>query len=228
MPRHPRWPGHTFLGRLEEAVAAEAVGLGSPRRFDSAEHLLQEGETSDHVLLVLGGMVKVLGGSSSGDVLLALRVAGDVIGELAGLGNTVRIATVVACHVVVTRRISITAWEAFLQRNPPARTALAGVLADRLATATRRQVELSGDRPAVRVVRILAELTSAYGRPDGRGLRIDVALTQAELAGAAGCSEALLREILKELREASVLATGYRRYVILDPAELTRRAAPVG
>jgi CRP/FNR family transcriptional regulator, cyclic AMP receptor protein len=223
-PNIPSWPAHTFLGQLDEGVTTAAVRLGSPCRFPAQEFLLREGERGDHVLLLLSGLVKVLGEAGSRDVLLALRVAGDVVGELAALNGRARIATVVACHVVHARRVAAPVWASFLEDNPPARVALVRVLGDRLRTATQRQVDLSGRRPPVRVARILADLARVHGRPTDHGVEIALALTQPELAGAAGCSEALLRQILKDLRDADIVATAYRRFVILNPDGLARRA----
>jgi CRP-like cAMP-binding protein len=220
----PHWPAHTFLGRLDAPAAEEAVCLGRTRRYRAADRLLREGEPGDEVLLLLSGMVKVLGSSGTGDVLVALRVAGDIVGELAVLNGQARSATVVACHSVYARRIARVDWEAFLRRSPSANVALARVLGDRLSLATRRQIDLSGYRAPVRVARILLDLARSYGRRTDAGVEIALAFTQPELAGAAGCSEALLRRVLKELREDNILATAYRRYTVLDPLRLARQA----
>ncbi|WP_239336250.1 Crp/Fnr family transcriptional regulator [Frankia sp. CiP3] len=218
------WPLYTFLGHLPAPIAEQATRLGSPCRFTTQEYLLREGERSDDVFLLLRGIIKVIGRSDDRDVLISLRVGGDVVGDLAALSGQQRIATVMACHDVETRRLSAMTWRSLLRDQPEAQAAYTRMLGDRLCAATRRQVDLAGCRPLVRVARILAELGQLYGRRTPLGLEIDVALTQPELAAAAACSESTLRTILRELREARILSTEYRRLVILDPAELNRLA----
>ncbi len=166
----------------------------------------------------------MIGRSEDRDVLISLRVGGDVVGDLAALSGRQRVATVMACHDIEARRMSAKSWQLFLRDRPEAQAAYTRMLGDRLCAATRRQVDLAGCRPPVRVARILAELCHLYGTRTPLGMEIDVALTQLELAAAAACSESTLRTILRELREARVLSTEYRRLVVLDPAGLDRLA----
>ncbi|MEX5635271.1 Crp/Fnr family transcriptional regulator [Parafrankia sp. FMc2] len=218
------WPPRTFLGRLTGPAAEEAVRLGWLCSFISGEYLLRDSEPTDHVLLLLDGVVKVFGVSGDRDVLIGLRVGGDVVGDLAALDGQRRAATIVAGSQVAARRMPAADWRGFLDRMLGAREAYTRLLADRLRAAVQRQVDLGGCRLPVRVARILTELGRRHGVRTETGLEIDMAITQPDLASAAGCSESALRTVLGRLRRAGVLSTEYRRLVILDPEGLRRLA----
>src|ERR1700761_7655367 len=76
---------------------AHLLAVGSERRFKRGETLLRQGDPGTHVLALLAGRVKIIRNSPDGDVLvLAIRGAGEVLGEMAVLGLAGRSATVIA------------------------------------------------------------------------------------------------------------------------------------
>src|SRR4051794_1876437 len=90
-----RWLPDTLFGMVGPEVVSTLVDLGTPRAFRSGERLLAQGEDSSHVVLILAGIVKVTALTGNGrTVLLAIRVAGDAVGELAATDREPRTATV--------------------------------------------------------------------------------------------------------------------------------------
>jgi CRP-like cAMP-binding protein len=63
---------------------------------------------------------------------------------------------------------------------------------------------------------VLTYLMEAYGRRCPEGTRIDVPLSQPELASLIGASEPSLHRALAELRTREVIGTRYRRLVVRD------------
>lgn len=198
--------------------------LGSRVHFADQAYLLHEGDRTDHVFVLLSGLVKVVGEMGDREVLISLRVAGDVVGELGAMTGEPRVAAVMACGEVSARRISGDTWRAFLADHQDASMATNQLLCDRLVAATRRQLDLAGRQSRVRVARVLLELGREFGQRSPQGLEIAVGISQAELASAAGCSESTLRDLIKDFRSAGVLITGYRRYVLVDEKTLLAAA----
>ncbi|URN12753.1 Crp/Fnr family transcriptional regulator [Streptomyces radiopugnans] len=134
--------------------------------------------------------MKVVASSESGyDMLLAVRVAGDLVGEMAAFEERPRSGTVVACGDVTARILQVRALEDFLSRHPDAMRAVLHMLCARLRWANRRRIDFQAYDSLTRLARVLAELCQAYAQPapDGDGKRCDlgVTLTQRELASLA-------------------------------------------
>ena len=89
-----------------------------------------------------------------------------------------------------------------------------------LRRATQHRVFLSGAPVGVRLALVLNHLVETYGRRCAEGVRIDVPLSQPELASLIGASEPSLHRALTELRARHVIGTRYRRLVVHDVAAL--------
>jgi CRP-like cAMP-binding protein len=72
----------------------------------------------------------------------------------------------------------------------------------------------------VRLARVLDHLVESYATPCPEGLRIDVPLSQPELAALIGAAEPSLHRALAVLRGRGVLVTRYRRQIVRDRALL--------
>src|ERR1700759_5189715 len=76
---------------------ARLLEAGFERRHEPGQVLIRQGDPGAYVLALLAGRVKVVWTSADGDdVVLAIRAAGDIIGEMAILGVADRSATAIA------------------------------------------------------------------------------------------------------------------------------------
>jgi CRP-like cAMP-binding protein len=221
-----RWPESTVLGRLAEPLREGLLRLGTFREYPGDKVIFREGDPSTFVVLLLNGWVKVTAASGGGVALLAVRQGGDIVGELAGLDSLPRSATVTTAGTVLAKVIGSNELVAFLDREPEAWHAVSRAIAAKLRWATRRRADFSGCPVTMRLARVIIELERAYGAagPGGDGRTVGIALTQSELAALVGAAEPTVRKILRELRHAGVLDTGYRSLVIRDMAALRRAA----
>ncbi|GAA2641343.1 Crp/Fnr family transcriptional regulator [Dactylosporangium fulvum] len=213
----PRWPQAGLLGELRDDDRAAFLALGTVRRHVRGTTLIHEGAGGTDVHLLLKGCVKVLGDTSTGHTtLLAVRVPGDVVGELAALDGRPRSATVVAAVDTVTRVIDAGTLTAFITARPSVNAVLQRSITTKLRQATRFRVDLGGAPVLIRLARVLYQLSLGYGRAHPDGLLVDVPLSQPEIAALAGASEPSVQRALAELRRTAVVRTGYRRIVVRD------------
>jgi len=170
------------------------------------------------------GRVKVSSLTIDGEErLLALRSAGDLLGEMATLTGRTRTATVTAIDDVRAVVVPAEAFEHLWRTEPVISKALVRSLVHRVEEADRARMDLMDEAPA-RVRRLLADLAERFSEPDpSEGVRIDVALTQEELASLAFASRGVVATVLRELREQGIVRTGRRELVITDPGALGRR-----
>jgi CRP-like cAMP-binding protein len=219
------WPLRSLLGAVPSQARQELLGLGVRTRFEAGEVLLREGDHSRHVLVLLSGFAKVTARTENGEEsLLAVRVGGDILGEMAAMDGAPRSATVTACGTVDARLLRPDVLRALLVRRPEVHLALTAIVADRLRWANRRRLDFLGYPVKVRLARLMVELATSYGRPTWRGIELGCRLTQPELAALTGAAETTIHKGLRELRKEGLLETGYGSAVIRDLAGLRRVA----
>ncbi len=86
-----RWPRSTLLGSLAAASRDRLLQAGTFRQYQAGRQLMHEGDPSAFVIVLLQGIIKATRQTSDGkEVLLAVRVGGDVVGEIAALDNRPR------------------------------------------------------------------------------------------------------------------------------------------
>ncbi|MCO1594874.1 Crp/Fnr family transcriptional regulator [Micromonospora sp. RHAY321] len=213
----PSWLPGTFLGRLERTARDRLLAAAVRRSVRESQVVLREGVLESHVVVLDDALAKVTVAMADGrQALLAIRMSGDIVGEISALNGTPRTATVTTCRPSIVRIIHRNEFRAFLRGNPDAAMEVAGIVADRLRWANRRRVDFASYPVKVRLARVLWEIATAYGRRDPRGLVINVRLTQGELATLCGAAEISLQKALGNLRAAGIIATGYREIVVRD------------
>ena len=96
--RHAEWPHTSFLAELDEPVLRDFISTGEFVRFSKGDVLLSESVAAPDAFLLLDACVKVTAQLDAGrQALLAIRVGGDIVGEIAIMDGGDRTATVIAC-----------------------------------------------------------------------------------------------------------------------------------
>jgi CRP-like cAMP-binding protein len=178
------------------------------------------------VFLLSQGRVKVSSATTDGrDVVLAICVPGEILGELSAVDGSPRSATATAIEAVEARVVDGAAFRAFLASSAPAATALLVAVCGRLRLSDRRSVEFVAMDSVGRVAGRLVELAEQFGvtGPDGR-VRIDVPITQDELAGWTGSSREAVSKALRTLRDRGWISTGRRTITVLSLTGLRSRS----
>lgn len=212
-----------YLALLAEPERAALGALGHWRTYRRGERLFLEGDPSDAVFVVAEGRARVYGVTPDGhEVTLSVRGPGDLIGEMGALepGGR-RSASVVALDPLRCRVLSATELHRFLEGHPHAALALLQLVIGRLRNADRRRAEFGSYDTTRRLARMLLEAaTDAGGRtvtgePAG-SVRLDLSLSQQELAGLVGASRESVARALAELRRRGLVSTGRRTITIDD------------
>jgi CRP-like cAMP-binding protein len=188
--------------------------------------LIREGDVTTVVYLLVAGPVKVTGATDGGDALLAVRVGGDLVGELSALDGRPRLATVTTAGPVTAQVIARADFLGLLGRDPELALAVTRGVTDKLRTATSRRIEFTACDVNTRLARVLLDLAERYGEQTSAGRTIGCPLTQTELATLAGAAEPTVQRVLRQLRADGIVATGYRGTTVLDMGALRKRAFP--
>lgn len=186
-------------------------------RWAAGDILLQLGDTSDYVLWIRHGQVKVWTVSARGtEAVLGIRGAGELIGEFAAIDGQPRWAMVTALGPVRGSVVSSATFQNYLRARPSAAFELLTRVVARVREADQHRIDFSSYDVGERVARVLLELADNFGSADGRTTRIDVPLSQAEIAGVTSASREAVARALRELRESGTLATDRRRITVLS------------
>ncbi|MDP9293149.1 MAG: Crp/Fnr family transcriptional regulator [Actinomycetota bacterium] len=212
-----------------DALTPEEVGwltrAGVRRQFAGGTALFQEHQASDRVMLLMAGRVKIASVSEDGrESVLAFRGPGEVLGELSAIDGQPRSASVLAVEPVEAIVIPAPAFRAFLERTPRATLWLLTRVIARLREADRKRAEFGASDTIGRVAARLIELAERYGRPTESGVRIDLPITQEELASWVGSSREGVNKALHTLRGLGWVETERRSITVVDSEALRRRA----
>jgi diguanylate cyclase (GGDEF)-like protein len=124
--------------RLPASAFADLTPLGVEMALTAGSVLWKQGDTADHVVLVLEGVLEVAHEAGGDEVVLRTLHPGAVAGEVAALDGRSRSATVRArtgCRVL---RVPASEFRAFLRRRPDVLEELFWLQLERVRSLTRR------------------------------------------------------------------------------------------
>jgi CRP-like cAMP-binding protein len=210
-----------FLELLEPADRSFLEACGRRTEYHKDALLFQQGEPSGRLIVVLSGLVKVSSVTAANtEVVLAIRGAGDVLGELSSIDDRPRSATVTALNPVTALVLEAPVFEDLLRRPSVGRVLLT-VVVGRLREADGRRLQFGKTTVTNRVATLLDGLVEYGHRRAGRVV-LDMELSQQDLASAVGASRTAVNRSLRELRDQRILTTERQQVTILRP-ELLRR-----
>ncbi|TDC20505.1 Crp/Fnr family transcriptional regulator [Streptomyces sp. 8K308] len=222
-PRAVRdWPAPSLLGGLAADARDRLLSLGTLASYPADHVLMWESDRTDqHVFVLLRGVVKVTARTQDHrDALLAVRMGGDLVGELAAVDGLPRSATVTTCGRVAARRVARSAFLDLLRNDATVAHAVHESIVAKLRVANAHRVDFTGCDVATRLARVLHQIALTYGERAGAGAVIRWPITQPELASLSGAAEPSVHKALRRLRESGVVSTGYRTIRIEDLALL--------
>jgi CRP/FNR family transcriptional regulator, cyclic AMP receptor protein len=228
------WLPGTYLARLDPEAREALLQLGTSRAVPAGTQLIRQGARGSdlYLLRVAGAMgaacVKVSAVLANGsETLLAIRMAGDLVGEGAMFrADSSRAATVTACTTIRVQSISRVAFQEFLTLYPQAQFALCARINERLDFANRRRLDFAAYKTKVRLARIILELLETHGEPGGAGVKLEVDLSQEELGNLIGAKPDSARAAMRLLSAEGLVQQRYRGVSVPNVAAL-RAAAEV-
>ncbi len=213
----------TFLDRLTVHGRAALEAVATERRHRKGSVLFREADDGTGVIVVLEGTVKLTKLALDGrEVILDLRGAGDVLGEMAALDGSPRSAS--GMFLTPGRALHLTgvAFNELVDTEPSIGAATLRTVAHRLRDASNRQLEFGTADAMTRVCARLVQLMDEVAPHADGHIELRSPLSQQELADWAGVSRDAVVRALKMARDLGWLETGRQVFVIRQPDELRR------
>ena len=217
--------GGTFLDELDPDAADALRAAGRRRRFPAGGMVFLEGEPGGSVMVLLEGRVKAFATTADGrELIMSLRGAGDLMGEIAALGpeGAPRTASVQTLEPVVAQMLTVAQFEEFLEAHPRSALVLLRSVLARLEQAVQMRIEYGEHDVVGRVARRLCDLAETHGEPVADGVEVSMGLSQDELASWVVASREAVAKALGRLRKQDIIRTDRKTVVVLDMDHLRR------
>ena len=212
-----------IFAELPDDALARLAARCVRRTYGRNQFLWYQGDDGAHLIVVASGLVKVvLSSPQGGEVVLTTLGPGEISGELAVLDGSPRSASVVAAEPTTVLLLTRATVLDMLNRYPSVLDALLRSLGNLI----RRITEQAGDFVFLdlggRVAKLLLHLAEAHG---AGSTVLDLRLTQSDLAAMVGATRPAVNRVLQNLVGRGVIEVDGQRIVLVNLAELRRRAS---
>ncbi|MGH3942189.1 MAG: Crp/Fnr family transcriptional regulator [Pseudonocardiaceae bacterium] len=204
--------------KLQPDQLAVLRSAGRPKHYPAGETIFIEGDTSDFVVLLDKGTVKITTVAETGYTsVLALRGMDDLIGEFGCLDNQPRAASVTALIPVTATLIPARKFLGLLREQSDLLFSLLMITVARVRESDQRRLEFGAYLAIDRVGRVLLDLAQRHGEPvEGVPGSVRLPALQRDLAGASGASRETVVRTLRGLTESGVISTRRGQIVVTD------------
>ena len=206
---------HERLQDLPPALAAALLQTGLQRSWRRGQSLMHQGTPCDSLVVALQGRLAVTLGSADGrDTLLRWLAIGELVGLPAVLAGMPATVSIVAQGPARSLHVARTDFIDLLRQHPDGAIAIAVLLSHRLGTLFQYVDRSQGRALADRVAFALQRLARSQSQPDGAG-GLQLKVTQAEVAAAAGGSRQRVHLALQTLQAQGRVRLGYGTITVL-------------
>ena len=221
--KHDALLASPFFQHMSAEELDEIIGFAAERRVAKGSTIFSKGDPGTSMMAVMAGRIRVSSISSDGrEVMLNVIGAGEIFGEIALLDGKPRSADATALDDSVLMVVERRHFLPFLLRNPTLMERMLVVLCDRLRRTSIALEELALLDLPERLARLITKMAREYGRPVAEGMRIDMKLSQRDLATLVASSRETVNKQLRGWREQCVLDLVAGHIVVRNAAALER------
>ncbi|HEY3217985.1 MAG TPA: Crp/Fnr family transcriptional regulator [Candidatus Limnocylindria bacterium] len=213
---------YPLFAKLPDAELQLLVDRSRSRSFKRGEMLFRKDDPGTHLYVVLDGAVKIaLPGEFGQEALVSIMRTGDFFGELALFDGSPRSASATALEDTRAALLARDDFLAFLDSHPAA----VRVVLDALAKTIRRLSDRVEDLIFLDVPSRVAKYLLDLAQQDGSA-RLELTLTQDELAAFIGASRVSVNRVLGDLERRDIIEIRRRHIVVKDADKLAREIRP--
>ncbi len=188
---------------------------------EAGEHIYQFGDLADRLYVLKSGRIKITRTSDDGkEFILYFISPGEIFGELAIIGKERRSCTATVVDDAFICTVAQSEFERFMRRHPEVSLEVARVIGRRKECTEKRVLDLISKDVRTRLAHTLADLARDYGERERRGVRIDLRLTQSDLAQLVGSTRETTSTVFNEFRRDNLVDSEGKTIWVLDPEAL--------
>ena len=212
-----------FAGLADEDIG-ELMSVAKRRTFRSGEVIFHREDPGQVLYVIKEGKVKISLISPDGqEISLVVFGKGECFGEFALLDGLPRSADAVAMEKVECYTLQRSDFHKAIMKNPKIAIQVMEVLSKRLRSTDQMVEDLIFLDVYGRVAKKLLELADTHGTKVENGIRIDVRLTQQELASMVGSSRESVNKVMGYFTDKNFISTDKHKITLHRIADLKRR-----
>ncbi len=212
-----------FASLGDEDIRALAA-VAKRRTFRTGEVIFHRDDPGQVLYVIKEGKVKICLISPDGqEISLVVFGKGECFGELALLDGLPRSADAIALEKAECYTLQRSDFHNAIMKNPKIAIEVLEVLSKRLRSTDQQVEDLIFLDVYGRVAKKLLELGDSHGTKVEDGTRIEVRLTQQELASMVGASRESVNKVLGYFTDKKFISTDRHRITIHRMEDLRRR-----
>ena len=192
------------------------------RNFEAGRNVMTIEQPGEAVYIILHGTVKIHIEQGERDVILAIRGAGDLLGEMSLIDSIGRSASVVTLETSLMLWMDKTSFNYMLDNFPPVARNLVKILSARVRLSNQLIQALATLDVNGRVARQLLAFAEKYGREKDGVTQIRITLTQGDIADLVGASRKRVNQAMVSFKEQGLIDDLDGRIAIKDGEGLAR------
>src|SRR3989475_8316911 len=209
-----------FASLTDEGIR-ELMALAKRRIFRSGEVIFHREDFGQVLYVIKEGKVKISLISPEGqEISLVVFGKGECFGEFAILDGLPRSADAIALERVECYTLQRSDFHKTIMKNPKIAIQVMEVLSRRLRTTDQMVENLIFLDVYGRVAKKLLELADSHGSKVDDGVRIEVRLTQQDLASMVGASRESVNKVMGYFADKNYISTDKHRITLHRTAEL--------
>ncbi|HET8914049.1 MAG TPA: Crp/Fnr family transcriptional regulator [Ktedonobacteraceae bacterium] len=214
----------SLFADLTDDEIEELMTAAKRRTFRAGEVIFHRDDPGQVLYVIKEGKVKICLISPDGqEISLVVFGKGDCFGEFAILDGLPRSADAIAIERVECYTLQRSDFNNAIMKNPKIAIQVLEVLSKRLRTTDDMVEDLIFLDVYGRVAKKLLELADAHGTKVDDGIRIEVRLTQQEIASMVGASRESVNKVMGYFSDKKYISTDKHRITLHRTADLQRR-----
>jgi CRP/FNR family cyclic AMP-dependent transcriptional regulator len=214
----------SIFADLPEEDMRALTSVAKRRIFRAGEVIFHREDPGQVLYMIKDGKVKICIISPDGqEISLAVLGKGEYFGEFALLDGLPRSSDAVALEKVECYTLQRSDFQNAILKNPKIAVLVLEALTKRLRNTDQMIEDLIFLDVYGRVAKKLLELADTHGVKVDDGIRIDVRLTQQELASMVGASRESVNKVLGYFTDKNFISTDKHRITLHRIADLKRR-----
>jgi len=213
-----------LFAELDEESLKELSAVARKRAYRQGEIIFHRDDPGQVLYIIKEGKVKISLTSPDGqEVSLTVMGAGECFGELAILDGEPRSTDAVALERVEGYTLQRQDFINVVMSHPKIAVQVMKVISQRLRQADQQIEDLLFLDVYGRVAKKLLELSEMHGVSTSQGIRIELRLTQSELASMVGASRESVNKVMGYFTDKRYIMTDKHKITLMKLADLRKR-----
>jgi len=215
--------GLPLFARLDREGLEQIAAHIHRRSFAPGVTLFHQDMPGSMLYIIEQGYVRVFSiGRTGQELTLNICGPGEIFGELSILDNQYHSATAITLSQTVVQLLAKTELDRFMERYPQIERAIIQLLVARLRTTTRHTEAMTFQDVQGRLACEILNLGEKHGQLNGNAIKVDIPLTQGDLATMVGASRESVNKALSALRAQNLVDIDNSSLTVLNPSGLRR------